>query len=163
MKLSMIFLIAMACILTACQPPAATPEALDLDAIRAEIEQMEAAYANAANEKNAQPILDYYADDAIRLPDGKPMIRGKDAIREYVQANMADTTASTQAFQVLEIFADGNLAVEIGSWVEKSEGEEETGKYVSVFEKRDGKYFCILDIWNADDDDEDDDDNGDND
>ena len=31
-----------------------------------------------------------------------------------------------------------------------NDGTVTTGKYVSVFEKRDGKYICIRDIYNSD-------------
>ena len=67
------------------------------------------------------------------------------------------------SFQVESIMADGDLLVEAGiSTYTAANGEVSTGKYVSVFEKRDGKYVCVRDIWNEDEDEDDDDDDDEN-
>ena len=54
-------------------------------------------------------------------------------------------------FEVVDVFAGGNIAVEIGRTFTTDEdgNERETGKYMSLFEKRDGKYICIRDAYNA--------------
>lgn len=164
MKKTLFFLLAATCsLMIACQPPAAAPEAakVDLDAARAEIQALEDTYAKASNEKNVDGVLAYYADDAQRLPDDAPIVKGKDALRKQITEELgADTTGATVKFQVLDIFADGNLLVEVGaSVVTAKDGKERSrGKYMAVYEKRDGKYVCIRDIWNEDADDDDDDD-----
>lgn len=164
MKNTLFFLLAVAySLMIACQPPATAPEAakVDLDAARAEIQALEDAYAKASNEKNVDGILAYYSDDAQRLPDGEPIVKGKDALRKQITEELgADTTGATVKFQVLDVFADGNLLVEVGaSTVTAKDGKEKSrGKYMAVYEKRDGKYVCVRDIWNEDADDDDDDD-----
>ena len=53
--------------------------------------------------------------------------------------------------------------IEIGKSIDTdSDGNETTGKYMSIFENRDGKLVCIRDIFNSDapDDDDDGDDDG---
>ncbi len=162
MKNTVFFLLAGFCsLLIACQPPAAAPEEkVDLEAARTEIQAMEDAYAKASNAKNVDGILAYYADDAQRLPDGGPIVKGKDALRKQITDEMAsDTSGATIKFQVLDVFADGDLLVEVGASVVtgKDGNERSRGKYVAVYEKRDGKYVCVRDIWNEDADDDDDD------
>lgn len=160
MKNTILILIgALSISMMACQAPA--PEkapAIDMDALRAEIQSMEDAYAKGSNEKKPELILSYYADDAQRLPDGKPMVKGMADIAKYVKENMAsDTSGNKVRFEVLDVFAEGNLVVEVGRGIETSpDGKETTEKYVSIFERRDGKLKCIRDIWNSDSDDEDD-------
>ena len=51
----------------------------------------------------------------------------------------------------MEIFADGDIVVEIGRSVTTApDGSQTSGKYMSLFEERDGKLVCIRDIWNED-------------
>lgn len=157
-------LLAMACNQAQTENAEAAEETvaeMDMDAIRAEIQAMEDAYAEAQNAGDIEGILAYYADDAVNMPDNMPNVEGKEAIRERLTEqyqNNADEGGSI-SFTVEHIMADGELLVEAGSSTYTTgDGEVSTGKYVSVFEKRDGKYVCVRDIWNEDSDDDDDDD-----
>jgi hypothetical protein len=51
-------------------------------------------------------------------------------------------------YKVVDLFAEGNTAVEIGSWTnfDASGTETENGHYMSYFEKRNGKYECVRDM-----------------
>lgn len=147
--------------LASCTPPPPEDTSLDLDQIRAEIQALEDAYAAAETANDAEAIVAYYADDAISLPHEEPPVVGKAAILARLQEQMAaDTTeGGSIRFEVVDVFAAGDLAVEVGAWISTSpSGEEEKGKFLSVFEKRDGKYVCIRDIWNEDEDDDEDED-----
>ena len=151
---------------TACSQAPEAPAALDMDALKAEIQAMENAYAAAENAKDVEGILVYYADDAVNMPANEPVVVGKEAIRQRLMADFAEGDRhGTISFKVESIMAEGDLLVEAGSSIYTSEdGEESMGKYISVFEKRDGKYVCVRDIWNNDkkmDDDDDDDDDDD--
>jgi uncharacterized protein (TIGR02246 family) len=144
-----LFLAMGAVAMLACNKPA--EETFDLAAARAEIEAMEQAYATAQNARDVEAILVYYADDAQRLEPGKAPVVGKDAIRASLAESLADSMmiGATMSATTLDVFAEGNLAVETGSWMmSKPDGSSMTGKFVSVFEKREGKYVCIRDTWN---------------
>ena len=80
--------------------------------------------------------------------NSKPL-SGKAAIRENIANNMAkDTTGGYNVYKVVDLFAEGDTAVEIGSWTEfdASGNETENGNYMSYFQKRDGKYVCVRDM-----------------
>jgi ketosteroid isomerase-like protein len=126
---------------------------------------MENAYASAANARDAESVVNYYAEDAKSLPQNEPMLDGKSAILERLKQNYdSDTNGSEAVFEVVEVFAAGNLVIEIGKSTETdSDGKITTGKYMSIFENRDGKLVCIRDIWNNDAPDDDDGDDGDSD
>lgn len=138
------------------QPSAEAP--IDMDAVKAEITAMEDAFAAAMNAHDPDAVVAYYADDAQSMPPNKPTRVGKAAIREAMEPIKTDTSGMTEAFTVKEVWAAGDIAVEIGAYeVSNAEGEVvKTGKYMSLFEKRDGKYVCIRDIYNADSGDDDD-------
>jgi len=138
----------------------------DLDQLRSQIQEMKDAYATASNARDAESVVKYYSEDAISLPQNEPMLSGKSAILARLKENYKDDGGVTAKFEVVEIFAAGNLVIEIGKSTETdSDGNVITGKYMSIFENRDGKLVCIRDIWNNDapDDDDDDDDNDDHD
>jgi ketosteroid isomerase-like protein len=141
-----------------CTAPQGGAETIDMDAVRAEIQAMEDAYAVASNANDADAQVSYYADDAQSMGPEEPTLVGKEAILAKTKEDMAkDSSGNTIRFEIVDLYAAGNLAVEVGKWISTDkEGEETTGKYVSVFEKRDGKYICIRDIYNSDSDDDDD-------
>jgi uncharacterized protein (TIGR02246 family) len=136
-------------LMASCQQPV-TP---DLTKIRTEIQAMENAYAAGLNAGDADAVIAYYADDAVSMVNNAPVAAGRDNLLKMVQQEIAnDTIKGSVSFELVEIFAAGDLVVEIGKSVTKnSEGTViKTGKYMSLFEKRNGKYICIRDIYNDD-------------
>jgi len=137
-----------AIVFSACTEPE-KEETIDMDAVTAEIQAMEDAYAAGEKAKDADAVAAYYSDDAISYSRNRQPLSGKSAIRDNIAKNIAsDTTGSYNAYKVVDLFAEGNTAVEIGSWTEyDAEGNEtENGYYMSYFEKRDGKYSCVRDM-----------------
>lgn len=66
--------------------------------------------------------------------------------------NMAkDSTLANIAFVVEDIMVAGACVIETGkSTSTNTSGKVTAGKYISIFEKRDGKYVCVKDIFNED-------------
>ena len=135
-----------------CTTPPAAPT-VDMESVKAEITAMESAYAKASNAKDVDGVLVYYADDAQSMAPNKATLVGKDAIKADLLEDMAsDTLNTTISFAVTDLWAAGNIAIETGTSTSTNEAGEvvRTGKYMSVFEKRDGKYVCIRDVFNTD-------------
>lgn len=125
------------------------PEPLDMATITAEIQAMEDAYAAAEKAKDADAVAAYYSDDAISYSRNTEPVSGRAAIRDRIAQRIAnDTLGNYNVYKVVDLFAEGNSAVEIGSWTEfNAEGAEtENGYYMSYFQKRDGKYQCVRDM-----------------
>ncbi|MDO8966584.1 nuclear transport factor 2 family protein [Algoriphagus sp.] len=148
--------------LAGCAPApenVATPEPVvvetkpDMSAIKAEIQAIETAFAAADNARDINAILAFYSDDAVTMGPGEPMSVGKAAIQKSIEAGFAKSAAgSTVAYDVLEVFGDGNTVTEVGKSTRKDASGKVTytGKYMAIWEKRDGKYVCIRDIGNSD-------------
>ncbi len=125
------------------------PEPLDMATVKAEIQAMEDAYAAAEKAKDADAVAAYYSEDAISYSRNTQPVSGRAAIRDRIAERIAnDTLGNYNVYKVVDLFAEGNSAVEIGSWTEfNTEGTEtENGYYMSYFEKRDGKYECVRDM-----------------
>lgn len=133
-----------------CPPPPEVEE-IDMEAVKAEIGAMEAAYQAASNAKDTEGLLAYYADDAQSFPPNKEARVGKEAMRAAMNENPS-TGNGSMTLSTLDIWADGDLAVETGTYtdLDSTGAVASTGVYMSIFEKRDGKYVCVRDIWNSD-------------
>ena len=137
-----------AIVFSACTAPEKV-EALDMEKIKVEIQAMEDAYAAAEKVKDADAVAVYYSEDAINYSRNKEPNTGRAAIRENIASNMAkDTLGNYNVYKIVDLFAEGNMAVEIGSWTEFDSSDKEIGhgNYMSYFEKREGKYECVRDM-----------------
>jgi uncharacterized protein (TIGR02246 family) len=142
-----------ACNTTETTPTAAAPAAADMSKVKAEIQALETAWAEADNARDPKALAAFYADDAVSLSNNKPMISGKEAISKDLEAFIATRPqGSTVTYDVLDVFGDENTVTEVG----KTTGKDSTGKvyytgkYMAIWQKRDGKYVCVRDISNDD-------------
>jgi ketosteroid isomerase-like protein len=127
-------------------------ETIDMDALTVEIQAMEDAYSSAEKAKDADAVVVYYSDDAIGYSSNRQPDKGKAAIRKYRAEQIAnDTLGGYNVYKVVDLFAEGESLVEIGSWTEYDANgvEVENGHYMSYFQKRDGKYVCVRDMSNT--------------
>ena len=123
-------------------------------ALKAEIQALENAWAEAANTRDVDAEMAFYADDAVSIEPYKPdMLVGKAAIRKRIEAEKAEKKeGETSAFETLEVFGDGNTVTEIGRITAKDANGKVTysGKYMVIWEKHNGKYLAIRDIYSGD-------------
>lgn len=137
-------------LITSCQQQPAKP---DLAQIRTEIQALENGYADGVNAKDANAVIVYYANDAVSMANNQPAVSGHDALLKMIQQDIAsDTTNTVVSFETIDVFAAGDLVTETGKGISKdADGNVvKTSKYMALFEKRNGKYICIRDIYNED-------------
>jgi uncharacterized protein (TIGR02246 family) len=137
--------------------PADTPVQVevkpDMAAVKAEIQALETSWAAADNARDANAVAAFYADDAWSMSNDKPTLVGKAAIFTDLTKSLAKKPAgSTVSFEVMEVFGDDMVVTEVGKSTSKDASGNvlSTGKYMAVWEKRDGKFICIRDIYNND-------------
>ena len=125
----------------------------DMASVKAEIQALETEWAAADNSRDANAIIAFFSDDAISMTNNAPMTVGKANLQKEIEAGLAKKAeGETVAYTTLEVFGDENTVTEIG----KSESKDasgkviRTGKYMAIWQMRDGKYVCIRDIYNDD-------------
>ena len=125
---------------------------IDKEQIKKEIQAKEDEFAAVYNSGMLKQI-GYYADDAISYYQNRPPLVGKKAIGEFLAADLA-SNSNRISFKTNEVFVsnDGNLVVEIGYFkvVDSTNTPVNTGNYMSVFEKRNGKYVTVRDMSASD-------------
>ncbi len=125
----------------------------DMSAIKAKIQDLENDWAKASTDKDIATIVAFYADDAISMTNNKPMITGKAAIQKEIEAEFAKRKeAAVVAFETLDVYGNENIVTETGKTTSKNAAGTVTytGKYMAVWEKRNGKWLVIRDIYNDD-------------
>ena len=99
--------------------------------------------------------LDYYADDAIVYAQNKPPLIGKDSIQEYLKEGLEASSPGNKISFITEdifVFNDANQVLEVGSFrlVDSVDVLINSGHYMILFEKRDGKYVSVREMSTSD-------------
>jgi ketosteroid isomerase-like protein len=143
-------------LLFACNTKKTEPTAalIDKEQIKKEIQAKENEFAEAYNSGIAKSI-GYYADDAISFSQNRAPLVGKAAIVEYLITDLNPADKSNKiSFTTNEVFVsnDGNQVVEIGYYkvVDSTNTDVNTGNYMVLFEKRNGKYVSVRDMSASD-------------
>jgi uncharacterized protein (TIGR02246 family) len=122
----------------------------DETAIRAQSLSWEKAY----NGGDAKAVAAQYAEDALLLPPGASGVKGRAAIQEFFAKDIANSKAAGAVFVVnpqTDVGVSGNMGWESGTYKVTVKGAVvETGKFMSVSRKKDGKWHYLRDTWNAD-------------
>jgi len=130
----------------------AAASVIDKEQIKKEIQAKEDAFAEVYNTGELKDI-GYYADDAVTFFQNRPPLIGKEAIVDFYRSAIT-SKSSKISFTSKDIFIsnDGNQVVEIGYFkvVDSTNTPVNTGNYMSLFEKRNGKYVCVRDMSASD-------------
>jgi uncharacterized protein (TIGR02246 family) len=129
--------------------------AVDTSADEAVIRKSAPAWAAAYNAGDVDRLAAMYWDNAVLQPPGAPAASGRAAIREFLAADSAATRGAGLTMNIPEAGAvdvSGDLAYEAGNYTvtDASGATVDAGKYIGVFQKRDGKWLYIRDTWNSD-------------
>jgi uncharacterized protein (TIGR02246 family) len=103
------------------------------------------------NAGDAAAIAALYAEDAVIMPPGSEMVKGREAIQAFWQAAIEAAPGETSTLETLEVHSHGDMAVEIGTYANTGPGGEHVdhGKYVAVWMKIDGSWKLVRDIFNS--------------
>lgn len=123
----------------------------DVEGVESEITATNARFESFVVAQQWDSVAALYTDDAIMLPQGSTMQRGRNAIRDgFVQ--MGPMGVSDIQLETVEVEVSGDLAYEIGQYTLLGEGgaQLDRGKYLVVW-KRDGDQWKLhRDIFNSD-------------
>ena len=132
----------------ACAPAAETEE--DPATVRAAIKETNTRFTEAFNHGNSAAVAAFYTEDAIALPPGQDMVRGRPAIQEFNAIDIETNALSGLVLTTSDVQVAGNLAVEVGAYSIQAGAMQDEGKYVVVWKKQeDGSWKLYRDIWNS--------------
>ena len=127
---------------------------IDTEQIKKEIQAKEDEFAATYN-AGKMKYIGYYAEDAVTFSQNAAPHVGRAAILEYLTANIDTLSNSNKiSYTTNEVFVsnDANQVVEIGHYtvVDSTNTPVNTGNYMVLFVKRDGRYVCLRDMSASD-------------
>jgi len=144
-------ILAAACAVTACTN---APSASDIAAEETSLKATTTTWLNAYNAGDADTIASLYTEDAILMPQHAPVANGKAAIREFIAKDSA--AAKTAGVKLVPgnstAGVTGDTGWESGAYtVADGSGKTvESGSYLSVSKKVNGKWLFYRDTYNSD-------------
>jgi ketosteroid isomerase-like protein len=125
---------------------------VDKEQVKKEIQARENEFAAIYNASELKDI-GYYADDATSFYQNRPPLVGKPAILDFLKSDLI-SNSNKISFNTNEVFVsnDGNQVLEIGSYkvLDSVNAVIKSGNYMSLFEKRNGKYVSLRDMSASD-------------
>ena len=129
-----------------------TEIAVDKEQVKKEIQARENEFAEIYNSGELKKI-GYYADDAVTFYQNMAPLTNKAERLEFLGSDL-NSNSNVISFKTNEVFAskDGDQVLEIGAYtvVDSTKTIISSGNYMSLFEKRDGKYVCLRDMSASD-------------
>lgn len=147
-------LIVIALVLASCSRPADEGRA-EMSASKVELGEMNRGFAAALNAGDAQKAASFYTEDAVLIPPGEALVRGRANIEMYWKAAIESGGVREASVETIDAQSSGSLGYEIGSFVltvtgPNGEPMEDRGRYVELLQRgNDGKWYSTAGIWNA--------------
>ena len=121
----------------------------------AAIHAVDDVWVKAFNAGDADTMAGLYDEHAVLLPPGAPAAIGQAAIRAFFAKMVAAVAKDGLAFSLGAKPAGGargDFGWSSGAYVlkDKTGHVVDTGKYLSVSKKKDGKWLYVRDTWNSD-------------
>jgi ketosteroid isomerase-like protein len=112
-------------------------------------------WVKAYNAGDVDGVANLYDENAMLMPPGSPGAKGRAAIRAFFAKDIPASQKDGIVFS-LDPKPDGGVSGNMG-WVsgkyvvkDKSGKVVDAGKYLSVSQKKGGKWLYIRDTWNSD-------------
>jgi len=128
------------------------PSAADTVEDKAALRAADETVARAHSKDDLETLVALYAEDAILMPAGEPEVKGRDAIRKWQAAALAEWKPGESIIIVESTQGvSGNMGWSSGrTKYTDADGKTYFGKFLSVSRKDNGKWLYIRDTWNDD-------------
>jgi uncharacterized protein (TIGR02246 family) len=132
-----------------------TPVNVDATADKTAIDAVEATFYKAYNSGDGAAMAALYTEDAVLNAPGLPALRGRASIGQFFAKDAAEAAAgglTESDGPATEVGVSGDLAWRWGTYqtIDKSGTTVSAGKYITVFQRRDGRWMIFRDTWNSD-------------
>jgi uncharacterized protein (TIGR02246 family) len=118
--------------------------------IKNAIEEKNATLRKAYNRGDSAGCAAVFLEDALMLPPGQPMIRGRKAIRKLIEG-WRENIGGTINNPIMEFGVEGDLAYQVANYAFENTEAPDNGKFVEILRRQqDGTWKVYLCIYNSD-------------
>jgi uncharacterized protein (TIGR02246 family) len=119
----------------------------------AEVDRVSQAFHDGVAARDAAALASLYHDDGRFLPPNMEPAEGPEGIRAAMQT-LLDMGATSLDIETIDVREAGDMTIEYGRYTlglanPSGADLEDKGKYVVVYETRDGESKIILDCFNS--------------
>jgi uncharacterized protein (TIGR02246 family) len=112
-------------------------------------------YVKATMAGDAKAIAALYTEDAMEMPPNQPPIKGRAAIQQYYEKELAGAKMANFSLNHLETHAVGDRGYDVGTYKQNvtptgSAGFNDTGKYVVILKRSAGSWKVAYAIYSSD-------------
>ncbi|HEY2431400.1 MAG TPA: DUF4440 domain-containing protein [Vicinamibacterales bacterium] len=152
MQKSVLFLLGVVCLVSACTASAPGEEFGMKD--QAAIRERSDGFVKAFNAKSIDQVMGVYTENATFMPPNQPVLRGKDAVKMFYD-DMMKAGATNLKVEAAEVSGHGPLAYQSGTYEMdlqpgKGPAEHDRGKYLFIARKMSGTWRYEYMVWNSD-------------
>ena len=128
----------------------------DAAAARTAIESQLGRFRDAMIKGDTATMVSVYTSDAIVLPQGMPMARGRGEIAKGFAGMLAQAPVTKFEWQIVDVTMAGDHAIETGTYAmtmtpKAGKPIDDVGKYIAIWKKdADGSWKMVRDIFNSD-------------
>jgi uncharacterized protein (TIGR02246 family) len=127
-------------------PNSATPQS--------EIAKIADAYVKAMLASDAARVAVLYQEDAVEMPAGRPLVKGRSGIEHYLRELMTEVKTTTFVLTHTESTVAGDTAYDVGTYSQRLSTRtgtaDDTGKYVMMLKHTAGEWKIAYAIHNSD-------------
>lgn len=127
----------------------------EASASKVELGQMNRDFAAALNAKDAKMAASLYTEDAVLIPPGEDLVRGRKNIEAYWKFAIDSGGVCDVSVETIDARSSGALGYEIGTFELTANGPngealKDKGRYIELLQRgSDGKWYSTAGIWNA--------------
>ena len=138
------------------EAPPASPARTAVVDDSARFERATAAFHQALRTNDLETFMGYVAGDVVFMPPGEAPVRGRDAVRQWMTAFLAQYRTSSLTLADREVRVDGGWAVELGTfeWALKpaagGSAVADRGSYMQVWQHQgDTAWRFAREVYNS--------------
>ena len=119
------------------------------EAVRSQIEEADRRFGEAIARGDAEGAArEVYSEDAVILPPGADIVRGRDNIIDFWRSAASELSLERADLSTVELTQAGGFVHQIGRARLVAGGQEIQGKYTMLWTQEGGRWKWHVDCWN---------------
>jgi ketosteroid isomerase-like protein len=119
-----------------------------------EIVRVANAYVTAMLASDAAMAAALYQEDAVEMPNCRPLVKGRPAIEQYFRGLMKEVKITAFVLTHMESTVSGDSAYDVGTYTQRLSTPtgmvDDTGKYIVMLKRTGGDWKIAYAIHNSD-------------